>query len=196
MNEKQFQNEIRSSIQYLFPAAHYVKIPDPSKMDINQTNKRPYDAYYIFHNVFIAFEYKQIKEAKSFPFDRVENHQVYNLLEVNQGFNHGYVLINYRFSLTEKQMKKLDTQSKKHNFSVLLDISYFVLLRNFYLGICGKKSLPFEVIWKWHKEGRNTIIFWEKMKDKHIWNLKNILQPFWLKGDSDDNKTSGTTQKA
>ncbi len=175
MNESIFKQEIRESLNFFNPACHYEKIPDPSS-GFNQTVKRPYDGYYVYKDKFIAFEYKMIKQPNSFPFDKVEDHQIYNLLKAKQSFNEGFVLINYRFSFSQFQMDKYETNISKNNFTFLIDISDFVQLKYLYEKFLLKKSIPFEYVWDLKKNNSNSIIEWMKIKDKWVWNISKILE--------------------
>jgi penicillin-binding protein-related factor A (putative recombinase) len=177
MKETVFQNEIRKSIKFFYPMAHYKKIPDPSIRDINQTAKRPYDSYYVYKDIFIAIECKQMKKPEAFPFMKVENHQVYNLLNVRSGFNVGLLLINYRFLFSEKQMEKYGTEQKKHNFAVVLDVKEYTNLIYMHKHL-NKKSIPFQLFWQLYKNNHHTIMHWEKINNVLVWNIKKIFDVF------------------
>ncbi|MDD5589215.1 MAG: hypothetical protein PHP92_04125 [Candidatus Nanoarchaeia archaeon] len=176
MDESIFQAEIRESIKYLYPVSHYKKIPDPSKFDVNNTIKRPYDGYFVSRDQFVSFEYKIIKEPISFPFDRVDDNQIYNLLCVAQNFQLALLLINYRFNLSEKQMQKYSVENDKHNFTLCLEIAKFLQLKKLYKHFLFKKSIPFEYIWELYQKKSNLIINWEKIGEQYIWNLKPIIE--------------------
>lgn len=176
MDESIFQAEIRESIKYLYPVSHYKKIPDPSRFDVNNTIKRPYDGYFVNRNQFVSFEYKIMKEPASFPFDNVDDNQIYNLLHVSQNFQLALLLINYRFNLSAKQMEKHTIEDSKHNFVLCLEIAKFLQLKNLYKNFLFKKSIPFEYIWELYQKKSSLIINWEKIGERYIWNLQPIIE--------------------
>lgn len=176
MDEKIFQNEIRSSINYLYPLADYTKIPDPVGKIAEQTIKRPYDAFYIYQNKFVAIEYKQMKQPLGFPFDKVQEHQIYNLTKIKSTFNHAYILINYRFQFSDVQMKKYKTDQSKHNFAICFDIIDYIIQRICYRDFLNRKSIPFEEFWEVYQKKTKALIEWTKHKDTWIWDLRKILE--------------------
>jgi len=182
LNEKHFQQEFRESIKFFYPFCHYHKIPDPTRKDFegeSYTIKRPYDAFYIYKDDFVAFEYKMIKKPESFAFNRVDDNQIYHLLEVNQSFNVGLIVVNYRFSFTEKQMKKYNTDKSKHNFCIIFEIKEFMKFKYFYYNYLNKKSIDFEYIWDLYNKKANSILEWIKIEDKWVWDVRKIFKYFF-----------------
>lgn len=175
MDEKIFQQEFRKSIKFFNPNCHYVKIPDPSATTAERTIKRPYDAFYIYKEKFIAFEYKMMKSPEGFPFDRVEENQIFGLTKAYQSFNNAYLIINYRFEFTEKQMKKYEIDISKQNFCFCCEILKFLQLQYWYLNFLNSKSLPFEYVWELKEQKSPMILEWTKISDVYVWNIFGIL---------------------
>jgi len=177
MRESIFQSEIKRSIDALMGHSHYHKIPDVYAKGDFET-KRPYDCYVFYNKEFCALELKQIRECKSFPFENVEPHQIYYLQKVKQNLGLAYVVINYRFSPSQKQMKKYKLKENKYNFTIAIDIDYFTYIR-----VCYKdrKSWPVCDILTHYKDNTHnfglTFITWEKMRNinTYIWRIDKLL---------------------
>ena len=176
MNERVFQQEIRNSIKYFCPGSHYQKIPDPQR-SFDNTSYRPYDAFCLNKKNFVAFEYKQMKKPKSFPFDMVLDHQVYNLANVMANLTPAYILINYRFIFSEKQMQKYQTIQNKYNFTIAFRIDWYMTIKTILQDMLNIKSISFEeYIWPFYQQKNNMIVEWIKHKDIWIWDMKKIIK--------------------
>lgn len=104
--EKDFQSEIKRSIDVA--GGHYYKIADMPYALAKQANykeRKPYDCYWLYGGAFHAMELKQNKSL-SFPFSSIRDHQEHFLLEVEEQGGYGWVVVNFRVRLTEKQEKK------------------------------------------------------------------------------------------
>jgi penicillin-binding protein-related factor A (putative recombinase) len=176
MNEKIFQQEIRNSIKFFYPGCHYQKIPDPYKK-FEDISRRPYDAFCLDNNNFFAFEYKQMKNPESFPFKNVQDHQVYNLANVMANLNPAYILINYRFIFSEKQMQKYGATQNKYNFIVAFRIDWYITIKTILQDMLNIKSISFEkYIWPIYQQKNNMLIEWIKHKDNWMWDMRKLLK--------------------
>lgn len=183
MREANFQSEWTHSINTLFKnyGKSYYKIPDMASKG-GFTAQKPYDNQLGIDNHFFAFELKQMKKLEGFAFNRVEDHQIMNLLKIESvGENfHGYIVINYRKNsgLSEKQKEKYNM--KKLNISVIFTIDEFLYLKNQYNDV-GKKSIPFkdiiDIINKfWIYSKKINVIEWEKIEEEYLWDIETYLQ--------------------
>ena len=57
------------------------KIPDTFSVYTQQRNKAPYDLFGYYDGKFICCESKWLQKPQSFPFTRLEDHQIENLIK-------------------------------------------------------------------------------------------------------------------
>ena len=109
MNERIFLNEVKESVNALWPLAFYHKISDSpifkgSKMRF--TLPKPFDCFFLLNGVLHAVEAKQVRENESIKLTLVEPHQISGLFSVINNGGTGHILLNYRVvNDTEKSNK-------------------------------------------------------------------------------------------
>ena len=60
------------------------KIPDTFSVYSKQRNKAPYDIFGYYKGRFVCCESKWLQKPQSFPFTRLEDHQIENLLKAHE----------------------------------------------------------------------------------------------------------------
>ena len=151
------------AFKHYYPNAHYYKIPDPIRCEAH----RPYDAQFFMDGKYWAFEYKMMKKVEAFPFDKIEDHQVFNLRQVRDNGGHAYFIINYRANVTEKQRKLYGIEEKKINMAFVVDIvDTLAAMKR------GERSFPV----KWLLE--NTMILKRETIEKGLtlWSVRDLIE--------------------
>lgn len=77
------------------------KIADVGRMP------KPFDGFGIFNGVPVYWESKNLKKPQSFNFKRLEDHQIFNLLEIKNRLkdeNHTWLLICVDFGRADKRV--------------------------------------------------------------------------------------------
>jgi penicillin-binding protein-related factor A (putative recombinase) len=173
MKEAVFQSEWLRSFKTLFPYCHAFKIPDSPRFASDHLRfapVRPYDCYVVIEGKFYAFELKWMKTLTGFSIDRVAEHQIEYLKEVEVAGGRGCVAINYRCNLvSEKTVAKLGlTTGKRFNFTYVLRVRSFIALSE----SCDGKSIPFETMLK---TPYAMCIGKMKVKEENVWNVGKLV---------------------
>jgi penicillin-binding protein-related factor A (putative recombinase) len=171
LQESDFQTEISRSKKKYAPGFS-TKLPDPSS-DFSFAAKRPFDCLWIINGQTFCFELKQVKEPEAFAFSRIEEHQKWNLSIVSAQNCHAYILINYRFTSTDKIIEKYGLQ-KHENFVLAIDIDYFGIIEHMF-ETQGRRSIPFEFIVHIYKNGfiGTHVLPW--ITKHKMWNVSALL---------------------
>lgn len=145
MKESVFQTELRKSFKDVYgDSCHFIKIPDMPRFTgetFTFAAVRPYDCFCLIDGKFFAFELKYIKAFSAFPIDRVREHQLVFLKEVERCGGKAYILINYRNSeVTDVQCKKFRLEGKRFNKVFFTTPSMFETLSE----DVDRKSISFE----------------------------------------------------
>lgn len=99
MTEANFQQEIKESINWLWPEAFYHKLTDTpifKGSQIRMAHPKPFDCFFIESGIGYALELKQHKLKAPFPFNKVKPHQIEGLLGWKMSGGRAYLLINIR----------------------------------------------------------------------------------------------------
>lgn len=155
MREKNFQDEFKQSIEALLNPVHFRKIPDSINPGTWGASRfipvKPYDCYFVYKNIFHAFELKMKKSKVGLciqSFSKKKNketggdlkrHQEKALLEVHEAGSPAFLLINYRFS---------DKNNLKTNIVFVIHILDFIKHRDKILNETGKKSISFDYFYE------------------------------------------------
>lgn len=119
MREAIFRSELVKSIRSLYPGVHCQVIPDsPFTGGTSFQHKKPYDVFALQGGNFHAMELKQQRKGLSLPLSRVEEHQQFYLQQVEHAGGFGWVVVNYRTSLSERQRKVFGTARLNKAFMV------------------------------------------------------------------------------
>lgn len=113
MAECEFQTELGRGLD-LVPEVHYHKIADMPNFLYRQskvTFKKPYDCYMCFRGLFVAMELKQrknpsLKTLAEKSGEGLTREQEANLLAVEASGGVGLVVVNFRFPLSAREVKK------------------------------------------------------------------------------------------
>lgn len=110
MKEKDFQSEVTRSIlwleQQLGEPLHYMKIPDaPMGPNARFASVKGYDAFLVHRGRFIALELK-LSKGPSISFDRVNDVQDNFLSEVVQAGGLAWILVNFRVTWSQREIKR------------------------------------------------------------------------------------------
>ena len=165
MREAIFQGEWRDSWRKVFEDSHYIKIPDVGGTDARFIPKKPYDCYAVLDGQFIAMELKLMVKLQGFPFNKVTQWQLDNLLEVKYSGATAYVVINYRVKgISDQTMKNNGLKEDKLNEVYMIGIGTFERLDR----ATDAKSLPFQRL-----RAASTIIKQgEVSREGILWDLR------------------------
>lgn len=95
-NEAEFSAEVRKDLKKVYPDIHQYLIQDAYK-----SGKKPYDAYFLGIDEFVALEFKFIKKGvKSLKTDLVTQHQMDYLDEVRLSDQRALVVIGFQETKT------------------------------------------------------------------------------------------------
>lgn len=79
MIESEFNGIITKSFNN--QGAYAYKIPDTFSMTTGYHSKNPYDIFGFYQGKFVAWESKWLNKPQAFNFDRLEEHQIENLIK-------------------------------------------------------------------------------------------------------------------
>ena len=145
-NESRFEKEVVFSAEKL--GYHCVNLVDEIKRllpalcsrdrskAIRQIVEKPYDLFFLSPMGFIALELKHNSTGFTFNFNKVESHQLAGLRDVRKSGGLGYVVVNFKRSLTTLQARKYNRDENLLNRSFALSITTITSLKK-----AGKKAL-------------------------------------------------------
>lgn len=137
-----FAREFAASCKELKIA--YWKIPDSfppaDRSQMRFIPPKPFDGFMIHKGRPICVEFKMVKKKEAFPFNKVADHQVENLLKAKNALGFGLLIINYRYEYYEhgKDEKIL---TKKVNVAFIIEIEAFL---HWKIVLKDRKSIPFD----------------------------------------------------
>jgi len=121
MRESIFQGEWMKSWRHHYPKSHVWKIPDmPRSAEARFIPSKPYDCFALLQSAFCAMELKLVTGIKSFPFDRITDWQMKNLLEVHENGGVPMIVINYRAQAIPERVQKKFLIEKSYLNTVLV----------------------------------------------------------------------------
>lgn len=127
--EKAFQAEFNVSCKHM-DGIHFYQIPNApfSKCIRRVPIYKPYDCYALYRGSFYAFELKVWDTKISFPFNRLQDHQLAALKSAEYNGGIGYIIINY----------KNIVDNVKYNFAMYFRPREYEYLQS----SLGRKSIP------------------------------------------------------
>lgn len=181
MLESDFQTEFSHSCYSQFSKGLYEKLRDPmaDSRGVVKAKKLPFDCFLLYEEKFYAFELKLIKKCEGFNFNKIQKHQVDALLKVENNYQNGYLVVNYRFFPDKNNIKKHNLYNKKYIFTFAMDISSFLMLK-YNLLKSGYKSIPIEIILEAYKNPNDWKMFnfisYRTIKNKIVWDIERFIQ--------------------
>lgn len=148
-----FENEL--SLTFRVNEYHWHKRKIASTATIRFLKAEGFDYTALFKGQYYGIEAKMCSRlVTSFPFNRLEDHQIDALLDCEKQQGIGYIFINFR---------------KPKNICYAIRIKDFVELRDSSI----KKSISCKEI---AEDSRFTKFIKHKVNNKLIWNLDNIIR--------------------
>lgn len=156
IRESTFVNEFRKACKEL--DFYFYKIPDAYNME-RFSPAKPYDAFVLGeYGKFTAIEFKMHKTPTGFPFDKVKDHQIKGLIEVEEAGAKSLIIINYRWH--------------KHNVAYYMSPYTFLDLKE---GFSNRKSIPYEAMQAMSIIERSKIFSIKSNKDILMWDIASML---------------------
>lgn len=112
----------------------------PEQPQMRFTPPKPFDGFMIHKGRPFCLEFKMVKKKEAFPFNKVADHQIEELLRCQKAGGVGLLLINYRFEYYGHTKDSSKIMKKKFNRVIILEIGAFLELKN----ALDRKSLPIE----------------------------------------------------
>lgn len=173
MKESNFASEIKRSCEVVNNCFYY-KIPD-SYMGERFLVKKPFDAFIVCNNKFIAIEFKMhkvvgVNGVGAFPFICVKDHQVEGLQKVVNAGGRGLVMVNFRINYLKFTKNQFITKSI--NKTYYIDVAKFGLQQYRHNKI-NKKSIPYsEIQISWRELTRTS----RDLTGKLCWDIEGVLK--------------------
>jgi len=154
MHESDFAREIKQSINYLFPDAMYIKIPDSIGSRFNTL--KYIDAILFFNKKLYSFEYKQHKSHRAFPLSKIRPIQEEYLQKTKNNQGAAYFVFNVRY----KEAKRVD-------IAIFIDIDRWNILKQ---ELGSRKSIPLDIL-----VNAGITISYECIDGKKIWQVDRVI---------------------